>query len=236
MFVWTSCSSCGCQCGASSVNAPKTALTAWGNSTVVLDMKRPLDSANICTSWTTFAANSHSQNICDNCSRSIEEHHGAKSFCFPYFLFGKCCSCCESDGHIGTLFVETYGCVDCRRRIRANFERRRREEEKEAETRRADAQKAMARAEIEKVVALERKQRQEAFELAKRQAQDERAGREKEHFAPLDWLRSFVEEVAPKPTSQLEEQTKGEYLRLQGRGVAEQWWGWHADDPPSHLM
>lgn len=196
-------------------------------------MNRPVDSENICTSWTTFAGHPQS---CTNCTRSLDEHHGAKNFCFPYFLFNKCCACCENDGHVGSLFVETYGCTICKRRIQVNFERRRREEEAEAERRRADAEKAMARAEIERLAALERKQRQEMFEAARRQAQTEREHREKEQFAPLGWLQSFVEEVAPKPPTPSEEPARGEYLKMQGRGVAERWWGWQADDPPSHLM
>ena len=120
--------------------------------------------------------------------------------------------------------------------MQEKVEKRQREEEAEASRRRAESQIAIARAEIQKAAETERRQREIDYAEARRQVSREREAREAEHFAPLNWLRTFVEDVAPKPPQQMEEKGGGEYLRLQGRGMYERWWGWHADDPPSYLM
>ena len=234
MFVWTACTTCGCQCGAASGNAPKTALTAWGSSHVVIDMNRPMDGAvTYCTSWTTFNGNAQ---FCVNCTRPFEEHHGAKNFCFPFYMFSKCCACSEADGHVGTLFVESWGCYECKKKMREKIELRRREEEAAEARTRAEAEVAMAKADLERKAVEERRRREVEFAEARAQILEERREREAAHFAPLDWLRTFVEDVAPQPPRQNQEREGGEYLRLQGRGMTEHWWGWRADDPPAHLM
>ncbi len=242
MFVWTTCVSCGAQCGATSSNAPKTRLTQWGEGIVTIDMHRTFESNKVCTAWTTFDGNPQDmQSRCLNCTRPLETHHGAKNFCFPFFMFGKCCECSEADGNIATLYVNTYGCPGCQTRIQQTFERRRREQEAEAERKRIEQERAIAIAEIERLAKLERQQREEDYAAARLYEQQEREAREKEPFAPLNWLRTYLEDVAPKPPPpppppQPEEARRGPvYMQLQGRGMAERWWGWQAGDPPSHL-
>ena len=241
MFVWTACVSCGSQCGDSALNAPKTRLTQWGSDTVAIDMNRACESSKVCSGWTTYHGSAvGTQSGCLNCTRPLETHHGAKNFCFPFFMFGKCCECSEADGNIATLFVNTYGCPGCQTRIEEKFERRRREQEAEAERKRIEQERAVAIAEIERHAEVQRRQRVEDYAAARRYAQQERDAREKAPFEPLNWLRTYLEDVAPKPSPsspQPEPAGRGpEYMRMQGRGMAERWWGWQADEPPPHLL
>jgi hypothetical protein len=180
---------------------------------------------------------------CKNCHRPAESHYGDQRFCFPYFLYNKCCFCCEFDGNITSFFLFANGCPECRE---AYFQTPiRREIEPEIQT---SFFLAPAHAYYQPVpVNLEVKNRAmdvqatqaEAFAATRLQALREQEARDREPFEPLNWLRVFIEDILPRPPPsppRAAPAREPEYLRLQGRGTTAHWWGWQVQDPPPSLL